>query len=113
MSVAVKAVTSVRVEPLGVTILVEPGETLFDAAFREGLEWPSTCYGQIECTLCATRITDGREHAKPMGEEEQHALKYRYAGDSDPRDLRLACCLELTGGDVVVFKSGVRREQSK
>jgi len=103
---------SVRIQPLGVTIEVEAGETLFDAAFREGFEWPSTCFGQLECTLCATRIQQGYEHFKPMSEAEEHALKYRYAGDDDQRDLRLACCLEINGdgGEIVVFKKGVRKE---
>ncbi|WP_428542788.1 NADH:ubiquinone reductase (Na(+)-transporting) subunit F [Profundibacter sp.] len=52
----------VTVEPLGVTIEVEEGQTLLDAALREGVYLPHAC-GHGLCATCKVDILEGEvEH---------------------------------------------------
>ncbi|HXW35717.1 MAG TPA: 2Fe-2S iron-sulfur cluster-binding protein [Acidimicrobiales bacterium] len=94
----------VRVEPEAIVLTVEPGETLIEAAWRLGYVWPTTCYGQAECTACHVEIITGEEHASAVGDDEAAALTL--LGKSGRR-WRLACRLKLAG-DAVVRKRGVR-----
>ncbi|KIU15861.1 2Fe-2S iron-sulfur cluster-binding protein [Mycolicibacterium llatzerense] len=101
---------TVRVEPSGIEFEVGPKETVFSAAARAGLHWPTICYGQVRCTACALRIIDGRQNTvEPTAAES--ALLRRMAesgGRRRPeRELRLACQLKLNG-DITARKSGVR-----
>jgi 2Fe-2S ferredoxin len=99
----------VRVEPAGLQIEVDPGETVIEAAWRHGLHWPTICFGQAQCMACHLRVLEGAEHLSPLGAEERHALRSRLRGGrrADISGLRLACRAEATG-DVVVQKKGVR-----
>ena len=100
----------IRVEPLGVEIRVQPGETLIDAAWREGYEWPTLCFGQLQCTLCHVIVRDGAENLSAIGPEEAQAM-HSLLGRGGKRDLsncRLACCVQVHG-PAVVEKDGVRR----
>jgi 2Fe-2S ferredoxin len=100
----------VRVEPLGVAIEVDDGETLMAAAERLGYRWPTICHGQAECTVCFVVVEQGADHFAPAGPRELAALE-NVAGRSlyEGRALRLACQARPTG-DAVVFKRGVRHE---
>ena len=93
-----------RVEPGGEVVHVDEGETLIEAAWRDGLYWPTTCYAEARCTACRVMVLEGDDNVGPMGEEERRALR-SVAGPG----VRLACRLLVTG-DVVVRKAGVRRE---
>lgn len=94
----------VRVEPAGIDLTVEPGEALIEAAWRLGYVWPTTCYGQAECTACAVEILAGAEHASTVADDEAAGLATL---GRKGRRLRLACRLRVDG-DVVVRKRGVR-----
>jgi ferredoxin, 2Fe-2S len=104
-------VPRVRVEPLGVEIEVRPGETLIEAAWRLGYHWPTSCYGQAQCTLCNVTVVEGDEHLSEIGEEEANALWDLLSGRGarDVSRRRLACRAEVHG-PVTVEKPGVRRE---
>ena len=101
----------VRIEPLGAELELASNETLFDAAFRLGYEWPTNCYGQQRCSLCHVRVLAGEEYLSPAGEAESSLVsrlrRYRYRGEQGDLVLRLACRLRVSG-DVVV-----RHEQLK
>jgi 2Fe-2S ferredoxin len=99
----------VRVEPIGVDIEVQPGETIIEAAWRLGYQWPTVCYGQAECTACLVEIVSGEEHLSLVGPDEQDALDNRIllGGRRDRSRLRLACRAKPTGA-VTVHKRGVR-----
>lgn len=98
------AVVTVRVEPDGHDIAVAEGESLIEAAWRQGYEWPTTCFGQAQCTACQVEIVSGGANLEPPSGDEAEALAMvPHRG----RDLRLACRLRMTG-DVVVSKRGVR-----
>jgi ferredoxin, 2Fe-2S len=91
---------TVRVEPAGIDIEVRPGETLFDAAWREGYEWPTVCMGQMLCTACHVIVCRGAENTLPIVQKDEHSAIRRvsrrlYAGQID--GVRLACQLEVRG----------------
>ena len=93
-----------RVDPDGIELDLEPGETLIEAAWRLGYTWPTRCYGQAECTACHIEVMEGAEHASAIGEDEAVALATLRPGT---RALRLACRIRFDG-DAVVKKRGVR-----
>lgn len=84
----------VEVEPWGITIEVEPGETVFDAAHRQGWQWPTSCFGQARCTVCHMVVLDGADVVAPPDAVEAamldrlHRLWYRSPANLV---LRLAC----------------------
>jgi ferredoxin, 2Fe-2S len=98
----------VRVEPLGVTFHLAPGETLMAAARRAGYWWPTICKGNAQCNRCAVEVLDGTG-LDPRSAVELAGLRaVRWLhGDEDDRD-RLACQLTATGPATVV-KRGVKR----
>ena len=98
--------TTAKVEPLGALLSVEDGETLFQAARREGYYWPTVCGGSVECKVCRCEIIEGRENTLPM--EEREALALDSLGEARHDGDRLACCLKLSG-PVVVRKDRVRK----
>jgi 2Fe-2S ferredoxin len=99
----------VRVEPLGLELPVESGETLIEAAWRAGYYWPTVCYGQAQCTACNVVVLEGEDNLSAQGDEERDAIRTLLRG-SGARNLdrrRLACRLEAHG-PAVVEKRGVR-----
>lgn len=48
----------VRLEPVGVEFEAEPGETLLNAAFRQGIALPHGCK-EGQCSACKSVLTDG------------------------------------------------------
>jgi ferredoxin len=99
----------VRVEPAGIELTVHKGETVFEAALRLGVDWPTICYGQARCTACALRVLAGHQNLEPAGLVEQGVLR-QITGRRrqwSTRDARLACRLEVNG-DVTVEKKGAK-----
>jgi len=100
---------TVTVEPAGLTLEVRPGETVFEAAQRAEVAWPTICYGQTRCTACALTLVTGHENTDAPEAEERNVLRQllaRRRGWSS-RDTRLACRLRISG-DITVQKKGVR-----
>jgi ferredoxin, 2Fe-2S len=99
----------VHVEPIGIDLELQPGETIIEAAWRHGYRWPTVCYGQADCTVCHVEVRSGEEHLTPVDDEERDALEQRLpgAGGRDLTRIRLACRAQATG-DVTVYKPGVR-----
>ena len=75
---------TVRVEPAGIDIDVEPEETLMEAADRLGYDWPT-----------------GEKLCSDMADQEEETL----ANNDRPDGARLACQL-LVNGDVTVYREG-------
>jgi 2Fe-2S ferredoxin len=98
--------SKVRVEPIGIVLEVEPGETVMQAGLRAGLWWPTSCEGDGTCSLCWMDVTEGSEHLTPADDDERATLELV------PSVLvkgvpRLACQARVTG-DVAIVKKGVR-----
>jgi len=98
----------VRVEPVGVSIEVRPGETLMAAAERHGYRWPTICHGQAICTACAFVPEESTDAFEPPGPVELKGLQ-AFAGRTYYHDkhIRLACQARPVS-DTVVTKRGVR-----
>jgi 2Fe-2S ferredoxin len=97
----------VRVEPAAVTFAVEARESVIAAAWRAGLQWPTTCWGQAECGVCAMEVLEGVELLSPVGPAEAGRLRALPRRDGAGR--RLACQAKVVGpGTVTVRKPGVR-----
>lgn len=97
-----------RVEPAGWEIEVRRGESLLQAAWRAGYSWPTLCYGMGKCTACQCEVLDGLHLLSERTEAERQLLGdlRRRVRRADPRRIRLACQVEISG-DVVVRKPGV------
>ncbi|KAB2340379.1 2Fe-2S iron-sulfur cluster-binding protein [Actinomadura rudentiformis] len=98
---------TVVVQPAGVEIVVEDGESLMRAAERLGYRWPTICGGQGTCRTCFVQVDEGLAHCSGIGGLEREGI----AALRRPVDgrTRLACQLRVTGGPVTVTRRGVRR----
>lgn len=98
----------VTIKPIGRTVEAPEGATIMQAAWSEGLYWPTTCGGEGICTSCACIIEEGSENLEAMGRNERKTLSEE-RGEAALRNgtLRLACQARLRG-DIVVSKPGVR-----
>ena len=99
----------ITILPLSETIDAADGVTIMEAAWENGLYWPTTCGGQGICTSCACSVTEGEENLEAMGRSERKTLSEELGEAAiQARRLRLACQARLHG-DVTVMKPGVRR----
>ena len=97
----------IRVEPLGLDSAAQDGESVLEAAERNGYYWPIGCDRVGECTNCAMDVVSGLARLSRMGRyERQNILRQRGNAALDDVRLRLACQARVLG-DVVVFKRGV------
>jgi 2Fe-2S ferredoxin len=101
---------TVRVEPSGIEIDVNPGESVVEAAWRLGYFWPTKCYGQAECMVCFVKVMDGELQTKQPAEDELFAMRTLMVKRLRGPLTRLACRLQITGPGVVLEKKGVRPE---
>ncbi len=100
--------TSVRVEPSGIELEVEEGETVIEAAWRSGYRWPTTCYGQAECTACTMTVLSDPTQLSPIAPRESAALFRSRLAREGRGTRRLACQTKVHGDEtVVVRKPGV------
>ena len=105
-----------HVVPADVDIEVLDSETLFDASWREGYDWPTVCVGQMLCTACHVIVKEGLENVRPVVEQQEASAIRRLARRSykgDETGLRLACQLRITGDVVVeqkVFNGKIRQD---
>ena len=96
----------VLVEPSGKEIAVDGGETVFAAALREGMRWPTICGGLGSCRTCFMVVLEGEEFCSPVESWEAEGLAELGAlNTSGP--VRLACQTKVSG-PVVVRKPGAR-----
>lgn len=104
--------STVRVDPSGIEIEVRHGETVIQAAWRAGLEWPTLCYAQGTCTTCRCEVVEGLHLLSDRTEAEQ-ALLADLRGRVrriDPRRVRLACQL-MVDGDITIRRPGVKQRK--
>jgi 2Fe-2S ferredoxin len=100
-------VSVVRVEPAGVEFEVKTGESVIQAAWRAGYQWPTTCWAQAECGVCAMEIVEGVELLDPVARLEADRIRSLPRRGGGTR--RLACQTRVVGaGRVTVRKPGVR-----
>ena len=112
LDAAIHASSTVRVLPSGIDFSVAPDETVFEAARRQGILWPTVCGGAAECTKCFMTVLEGAEHLSSMGNTERAVLHQMRPRGNQAQLERLACCVRLTG-DIEVHRRSVRRTISK
>lgn len=99
-------------EPLGVEFDVQPSESVIQAAWRAGYQWPTTCWGQAECGVCAMEILEGVEFLGPAEKLESDRLRSLPRREGSGR--RLACQTRMVAdGSVTVRKPGVRARSAE
>lgn len=104
----------VKILPAGLDLEVEAYESVAEAAWRQGLVWPTQCWGQLECMSCFTRIVGGERDALPAGDAELDAVRMKMPGPMASDSLvRLACQLRCRGDSLVLEKRGVRKAESE
>lgn len=84
---------TLTIEPLGATVEVAPGQTLLDAALRQGVYIPHACCHGL-CGTCKVQVLEG---------EVEHGQASPFALMDIERDegKTLACCATL-GSDAVI-----------
>lgn len=104
--------STVRVHPGDIEFDVLPGETVFDASFRAGWLWPTTCYGQAQCTRCHMKIVAGGEQLPAPDDRElviiERLQRTMYRNDAQI-PLRLACQARPTSDLEVELKQAPGR----
>lgn len=98
----------VTIVPGDLKIEVATGETLAQAAWRQGYHWPTTCWGDMQCMVCATVVCGGEAVAEPATAAEEAAIAERMPRFRQLPGTRLACRLRVSGDGLVVEKEGVR-----
>ncbi|MBM4204468.1 MAG: 2Fe-2S iron-sulfur cluster binding domain-containing protein, partial [Gammaproteobacteria bacterium] len=85
-------------------------ETIIQAAWRNGLTWPTICGGAGTCKTCVFLTLDGAEHLLPPEPWEASGLRSIAASlPVNGQGWRLACQAKVLG-DIRLRKSGVRRK---
>src|SRR5271169_2258040 len=99
----------VRVEPIGLDLEVGGEETVFSAARRQGLVWPTVCGGHANCKACTMEVRHHPDALSPMSGLERRELLLTF-GSTDRADaqLRLACQTKVATDGAIVFKRGVK-----
>lgn len=103
---------TVRILPSGVEFEVLAGESVAAAAWRQGVAWPTKCFGQAECMVCFVRMVDGELSTVPPADEELDAMRLLLPRRLRSPLTRLGCRLVLTGEGVVLEKKGVHRPET-
>src|SRR5919107_5215672 len=87
------AVHKVRLEPVGIEMEVEEGETVLDAAFRQGISLMHGCK-EGQCSACKCVLTDG----------DVEMMKYSTFALSDPEreTNHILLCRTLAYSDIEV-----------
>jgi ferredoxin len=97
----------VRVVPADIRFDVKEGETVFHAAQRNGISWPTICNGTVDCGQCYMSVVEGAQNIHAMGDAERKTLTSVRWSEGAGLDERLACCATLDG-DIVVRRRSVR-----
>lgn len=100
--------TVVNIEGSDIQIDVLSGESVAEAAWRQGFTWPTKCWGQLECMQCFVRVKEGEDNIVPPGDDEIVAMRTMFPPRFRSRMVRLGCRLQVCGDGVVVEKKGVR-----
>lgn len=98
----------VTIEPGGLKLEVKADEAVAEAAWRQGYHWPTTCWGKMECTICAVKVIDGHSHIVPIEAEEATSIRERIPHFLRTPQTRLGCQLKVLADGVVLEKPGVR-----
>lgn len=84
--------------PQNVTVEIEEGKSILDAAEDNGVALDHACGGNCACSTCHVWVRQGKEHLNEIGDEEAEQLDEAWGLNMHSR---LGCQCRPTG-DVVV-----------
>jgi 2Fe-2S ferredoxin len=85
--------------PEGAVVEANPGESICDAALRNGLEIEHACEMSCACTTCHVHIREGFDELPEADELEEDFLDKAWGVDPDSR---LSCQVIVEDTDLVV-----------
>ncbi|MEL0027647.1 MAG: ISC system 2Fe-2S type ferredoxin [Perlucidibaca sp.] len=85
--------------PQGAVIEAEAGETICDAALRQGLEIEHACEKSCACTTCHVVVREGFDSLNDLDELEEDLLDKAWGLEADSR---LSCQAVIGDEDLVV-----------
>jgi ferredoxin len=77
---------------------VAPGELLLDAGEQAGIDMEAGCFN-CSCGTCVVEVVTGMQHLEDPSAEELDVLDQ---WNRDPEKYRLACCVRIKNGEVVI-----------
>lgn len=94
----IRVLPHVALCPGGATFTVTGG-TLVDALLGQGIAIEHACDKVGACATCHVHLRDGAAHVAAADEDEEDQLDDAWGLDAQSR---LACCVTLRGGNLVV-----------
>lgn len=88
----------VTVLPANKSAEVPPGELLLEAGEKAGVEMEAGCFN-CSCGTCVVEVVNGMENLEEPTPEELDVLD---AWNKDSEKYRLACCVRIKQGEVVI-----------
>lgn len=85
--------------PEGAVIEAETGESILDAALRNGVEIEHACEKSCACTTCHVIVREGFTSLEPSDELEDDLLDKAWGLEADSR---LSCQAQVADTDLVV-----------
>jgi len=85
--------------PNGTVIQAEPGETICDAALRQGLAIEHACEKSCACTTCHVVVREGFDSLNELDELEEDMLDKAWGLEADSR---LSCQAVVADEDLVI-----------
>lgn len=85
--------------PEGAMFEAEPGETICDAALRNGIDIEHACEKSCACTTCHVYVREGFDSLNESSEQEDDMLDKAWGLDPDSR---LSCQAVIDDEDLVV-----------
>lgn len=85
--------------PEGAEIEVEPGETILNAALRNGIEIEHACEKSCACTTCHVVVREGYDSLEEADELEDDYLDKAWGLEPESR---LSCQAKMADEDLVV-----------
>ena len=85
--------------PEGAVVEAKPGESICDAALRNGLEIEHACEMSCACTTCHVHVREGFDELPEADELEEDFLDKAWGVDPDSR---LSCQVIMEDTDLVV-----------
>lgn len=85
--------------PQGAVVEAEPGETICDAALRQGIEIEHACEKSCACTTCHVIVREGFDSLNEPDELEEDLLDKAWGLEADSR---LSCQAVVGDDDLVI-----------
>ncbi len=86
--------------PANLTVEVEEGTSILDAALNHAIDLEHNCGGNCACSTCHVIVQQGMEHLSELTEEEEDQLD---DADGLTKQSRLGCQAKISGPVVVVI----------